>query len=119
MRRSDDRILTTHVGSLPRPPELLTLLERRERGEPVDERRLEGLAGEAVGEVVRRQAELGIDVVNDGEVGKTSFLTYVNARLGGFEPVGGSEASPWAGSREERSFPEYYANAAPSGAAAA
>jgi 5-methyltetrahydropteroyltriglutamate--homocysteine methyltransferase len=119
MRHSDQRILATHVGSLPRPPELLPLLERRERGEPVDEQALDTRIGEAVGEIIRAQLQHGLDVVNDGEVGRTSFLTYVNARLGGFEPVAGSHASPWAGSREERSFPEYYARAAPSGAAAA
>jgi 5-methyltetrahydropteroyltriglutamate--homocysteine methyltransferase len=117
MKRSDDRILTTHVGSLPRQPELLALLERRERGEPIDERALDERVREAVGEVVRAQREHGLDVVNDGEVGRTSFLTYVNARLGGFEPIAGSEASPWAGSREERSFPDFYATSARSGAA--
>jgi 5-methyltetrahydropteroyltriglutamate--homocysteine methyltransferase len=119
VRRSEDRFLTTHVGSLPRPPELLALLERRERGRPVDQEALDALLDRGVGDVVAEQVESGIDVVNDGEVGRTSFLTYVNARLGGFEPIEGSEASPWAGSREERSFPEFYAGAAPSGAAAA
>jgi 5-methyltetrahydropteroyltriglutamate--homocysteine methyltransferase len=117
MRRSDDRILATHVGSLPRPPELLALLERRERGEPVDEAALGALVGEAVGESVRLQHEHGLDVVNDGELGRTSFLTYVNGRLGGFEPISGGRASPWAGSREELSFPDFYATSARSGAA--
>ena len=55
--------------------------------------------------------------MNDGEVGKTSFLTYVNDRLGGFEPMRDSAVSPWAGSREERSFPDFYATGAKSGAA--
>jgi 5-methyltetrahydropteroyltriglutamate--homocysteine methyltransferase len=119
MRRSDDRILATHVGSLPRPPELLAMLEQRERGERVDEQALGAHVSAAVGEIVRAQVEHGLDVVNDGEVGRTSFLTYVNARLGGLEPIAGSQASPWAGSREERAFPEYYASGAPSAAAAA
>ena len=80
MQRSTDRILATHVGSLPRPADLFAVLERRERGEPVDERALEARIDDAVREVVRAQCRHGLDVVNDGEVGKTSFLTYVNSR---------------------------------------
>jgi 5-methyltetrahydropteroyltriglutamate--homocysteine methyltransferase len=119
MRRSTDRILATHVGSLPRPTDLLALLERQERGEPVDEDALDARAGKAIREVVRVQRESGLDVVNDGELGKTSFLTYVNARLGGFEPVPAvGERSPWAGSREALAFPDYYASQR-SGAASA
>jgi len=119
VQRSTDRILATHVGSLPRPADLFALLERRERGEPVDERALEVRIDDAVHQVVRAQREHGLDIVNDGELGKTSFLTYVNSRLGGFEPIAGSQKSPWAGSREERSFPEYYASAGRTGAASA
>jgi 5-methyltetrahydropteroyltriglutamate--homocysteine methyltransferase len=119
MRRSTDRILATHVGSLPRPPDLYALLERQERGEPVDPRTLGARIDEAVHVTVRAQLERGLNVVNDGEVGKTSFLTYVNSRLGGFEPIAGSQKSPWAGSREQRAFPEYYASAGQTGAASA
>jgi 5-methyltetrahydropteroyltriglutamate--homocysteine methyltransferase len=122
MRRSHDRILVTHVGSLPRPAELLAMLLARENGEEHDASRLEELTASGVSEIVRRQVELGIDVVSDGELGKTSFLTYVNTRLGGLEPRASTGAAPWASSREARAFPEYYAWAAkanPSGAAGA
>jgi len=120
MKRSEDRILVTHVGSLPRPAELLDLLLARDNGEPYDARRLDELQARGVSEIVRRQVELGIDVVNDGELGKTSFLTYVNTRLGGLERRASTGAAPWATSREAQAFPEYYAWAAranPSGAA--
>src|SRR5919197_6323113 len=122
MERSDDRILVTHVGSLPRPPELLELLLAREDGEPHDARRLEELTARGVSQIVRRQLDLGIDIVGDGELGKTSFLTYVNTRLGGFERRASTGATPWATSREAQAFPDYYAWAAkanPSGAATA
>ncbi len=122
MRRSDDRVLVTHVGSLPRPLELLELLLAREAGGEYDAERLDQLQAAGVSEIVRRQRELGIDVVNDGEFGKTSFLSYVNARLGGLEPRASSGAPPWSTSREARAFPDYYAWAAqanPSGAALA
>jgi 5-methyltetrahydropteroyltriglutamate--homocysteine methyltransferase len=107
MLRSDDHIISTHVGSLPRPRDLLPLLEGHERGEPLDEGELSSNIGRAVDEVVDRQVTCGIEVVNDGEMGKTSFLAYVNGRLGGFEPIKDSAVSPWAGSREERAFPEF------------
>jgi 5-methyltetrahydropteroyltriglutamate--homocysteine methyltransferase len=122
MRRSQDRILVTHVGSLPRPAELLELLLARENGELPDAQRLEELTARGVSEIVRRQVEVGIDVVGDGELGKTSFLTYVNTRLGGLERRASTGAAPWATSREARAFPDYYAWAAkanPSGAASA
>jgi 5-methyltetrahydropteroyltriglutamate--homocysteine methyltransferase len=122
MKRSQDRILVTHVGSLPRPAELLGLLLARENGEPYDAQRLEEVLARGVSEIVRRQVDLGMDVVSDGELGKPSFLTYVNTRLGGFERRTPTGAVPWATSREARAFPEYYAWAAkanPSGAATA
>jgi len=85
MRRSERRILTTHVGSLPRPRELLQPLHARESGEQVDLAQLERRIAETVSSVVRRQAELGIDVPNDGEHGRASFATYANTRIGGLE----------------------------------
>jgi 5-methyltetrahydropteroyltriglutamate--homocysteine methyltransferase len=117
MLRSEDHIVVTHVGSLPRPPDLLDMLMSQERGEPVDQRALSERIARAADEIVEAQTARGIEVVNDGEVGKTSFLTYVNDRLGGFEPMRDSAVSPWAGSREERSFPDFYATGARSGAA--
>jgi 5-methyltetrahydropteroyltriglutamate--homocysteine methyltransferase len=85
MRRSERRILTTHVGSLPRPRELLAPLHARDSGEPVDLAQLDRRIAESVSSVVRRQAALGIDVVNDGEHGRASFATYANTRIGGLE----------------------------------
>jgi 5-methyltetrahydropteroyltriglutamate--homocysteine methyltransferase len=122
MRHSEDRILVTHVGSLPRPRELLELLLAREEGRQYDAQRLDELQARGVSEIVRRQLDLGIDIVNDGELGKTSFLSYVNTRLGGMEPRAPSGSATWATSREAEAFPEYYtwaAQASPSGAATA
>ena len=87
MRRSEQRILTTHTGSLPRPPELVAWYQRRNRGEPVDPREFAALAGTAVRDVVRRQREAGIDVANDGEQARDSFHLYMRERLSG---VGGT-----------------------------
>jgi 5-methyltetrahydropteroyltriglutamate--homocysteine methyltransferase len=109
MRHSDDRILVTHVGSLPRPRELLDLLLAREQGREYDAQRLDELQARGVSEIVRRQLELGIDIVNDGELGKTSFLSYVNTRLGGMQPRAPRGSATWATSREAEAFPEYYA----------
>ena len=110
MRRSTERILTTHVGSLPRPADLLAMVEARQQGKPVDEQAHAFRLRAAVNEIVRKQIELGIDVVDDGELGKPSFVSYVNERLAGFEIDGQApRQSPWAGSREAKSFPEFYA----------
>lgn len=114
MKRSGGRILTTHVGSLPRPDDLVALLQARENGRPHDADALARRSREAVRDCVARQVECGIDVVNDGEQSKPSFVTYVNERLGGFEP-GGLRAAPWQDSREARDFPDFYAGAAKGG----
>jgi 5-methyltetrahydropteroyltriglutamate--homocysteine methyltransferase len=100
MKRSVDRILTTHAGSLPRPADLLAM----EPGGPAHGARVRS----AVADVVRRQAELGLDVVADGEMSKPSFITYVTERLSGFEPSRAAGAVPWAGSKEAAAFPEFY-----------
>ena len=110
MQRSSERILTTHVGSLPRPADVLEAVNAKEQGEPVDEAAHAARLRGAVSEIVRKQIELGIDVIDDGEFGKPSFVSYVNERLGGFEPdTEVRRGSPWADSREARSFPEFYA----------
>ena len=85
MQRSTERILTTHTGSLPRPTDVLEALRARENGDLFDRSAFELRLGDAVAENVRRQAQVGIDVVNDGEVGKPSFQAYVMERLSGFE----------------------------------
>jgi 5-methyltetrahydropteroyltriglutamate--homocysteine methyltransferase len=108
MRRSTDRILTTHAGSLPRPRDLLELVRARSRGERVDEDAFQTRLRMAVGEIVRKQADLGVDVVDDGEFGKPSFVTYVRERLGGLTRQDGERQSPWIRSREALSFPEFY-----------
>jgi 5-methyltetrahydropteroyltriglutamate--homocysteine methyltransferase len=110
MKRSSDRILTTHVGSLPRPADLLDVVQAQEQGKPVDAQAHATRLRAAVGEIVRKQIELGIDIVDDGEFGKPSFVSYVNERLGGFEAdTEVPRGSPWANSREAKSFPEFYA----------
>jgi len=85
MKRSTDAILTTHTGSLPRPDDLVEMLYAAESGEPVDTLALRQRVRSAVAESVRQQIEAGIDIVNDGEMSKVSYSTYVNARLTGFE----------------------------------
>ncbi|HJU15316.1 MAG TPA: cobalamin-independent methionine synthase II family protein [Stellaceae bacterium] len=108
MKQSINRILTTHVGSLPRPPDLLSMIEAREAGGPFDAA-FDARLREAVGDAVRRQAEAGIDIVGDGEMGRIGFIPYVNERLSGIEarPAETGE-SHWARSREHRAFPEFY-----------
>jgi 5-methyltetrahydropteroyltriglutamate--homocysteine methyltransferase len=108
VKRSTDRILVTHIGSLPRPPELLTLAIEIASGNRQNETRYRETLRTAVADVVRRQVAQGIDVIDDGEFGKLSFLTYVNDRLGGYEPDPGKSRSPWAGSREVAAFPNFY-----------
>ncbi|HEX3607610.1 MAG TPA: cobalamin-independent methionine synthase II family protein [Candidatus Dormibacteraeota bacterium] len=86
MQQSSDRILTTHTGSLPRPPALAEAMVRRERGEldAVSGERLPEMVRSAVADVVARQVRAGIDVVSDGEAGKIGYATYVKERLSGF-----------------------------------
>ena len=107
MKRSTNRILTTHVGSLPRPQDLMDMMQAKQAGKPVDDKAYAKRLKAAVAEIVAKQAAIGIDIVDDGELGKPSFVTYVNERLSGFEP-GGPKGSPWAGSREVQAFPEFY-----------
>jgi 5-methyltetrahydropteroyltriglutamate--homocysteine methyltransferase len=95
MRLSSDRILTTHAGSLPRPPELQQLLFDLLDEKPVDDAALESLTEQAIAEVVARQREIGLDVISDGEMGKVGFSNYVIQRLAGFEiPPEGARMAP-------------------------
>jgi 5-methyltetrahydropteroyltriglutamate--homocysteine methyltransferase len=84
MKRSSERFLTTHVGSLPRPPDLIRTMFAKLQDVPIDLEALEQRTGDAVAEVVRRQVEAGIDVVSDGEMSKPSYVTYITDRLDGF-----------------------------------
>jgi len=108
MKRSSDRILTTHVGSLPRSAQLIEAMGKIERGEMKDRGEFERLVDRAVATVVAKQAELGIDIVDDGEVGKVGFITYINERLGGFEPLQVERKSTWDDTKEALAFPEFY-----------
>src|SRR5689334_15992357 len=83
VKLSTDRILTTHVGSLPRPPALLDLIAAREGGAAVDKARFEAQTAEAVTAIVRQQVASGVDIVSDGEQSKPSYATYVKHRVAG------------------------------------
>jgi 5-methyltetrahydropteroyltriglutamate--homocysteine methyltransferase len=107
MRRTD-RILTTHVGSLPRPADLLAMLRAQERGQTGDPQAFAARVRAAVDDVVRKQLDLGVDIVDDGEMGKPGFIHYANERLAGFEPLREAVGSPWTNSREVKAFPEFY-----------
>src|SRR5262245_62138938 len=91
MKTSQDRILTTHVGSLPRNPTLSDLLIRQERGEASDLDRLRAEKERAVNDVVHQQISAGIDIINDGEQPRVGFQTYVPQRMKGF---GGESKRP-------------------------
>jgi len=112
MKRSTDRILTTHVGSLSRPDDLRALIQAKQQGQAVDEAAFEARVKSAVAETVARQSEAGIDIVADGEQGRVGFIPYVNERLTGIEPSRNEIASYWSESREYKAFPEFYAWAA-------
>jgi 5-methyltetrahydropteroyltriglutamate--homocysteine methyltransferase len=84
MKRSTTRILTTHTGSLPRPADLTTTLEALDAGSLPDPAAFEGQVRRAVAEIVRKQVQAGVDIVNDGEQGKVGYSTYVRHRLTGF-----------------------------------
>jgi len=112
MKRSTERILTTHVGSLARPDALVPILKAKDRGQPYDRGAYEQLVRGAVAESVRKQVEAGVDVVTDGEQGKASFFGYIVERFNGFErkpAPSGQEGSLRATSRDYLAFPDYYA----------
>jgi 5-methyltetrahydropteroyltriglutamate--homocysteine methyltransferase len=102
MKRSTEHILTTHTGSLPRPSGLMEALQRRDRGE-IDGSALEDQVRDAVDDVVHRQADAGVSVVNDGEASKIGYSTYVKERLEGFGGQGGLAGMP----SDLTEFPEY------------
>src|ERR1700744_4384252 len=102
MQLSTDRILTTHVGSLPRPQDVVDVLFAQDRGEAVDAAHFEDVVAKAVAEVVRLQVESGIDIIDDGEMSKISYATYIRHRLTGFE---GDSARPTPKDLDD--FPEY------------
>ena len=102
MKRSTDRILTTHTGSLPRPKDLLGLLRDREEGRLIAEATLRDRTRSAVLDVVKKQRETGLSIVNDGEQGRADYTIYVKDRLTGFA----GESSSWPNPDAEE-FPEW------------
>ena len=87
MQRSSERVLTTHTGSLPRPADLVTLLNAKELSSSYDHVAYKERIRRAVSEIVRKQAETGIDIVDDGEHSKVNWMAYARARLSGLEEV--------------------------------
>ena len=118
MKRSADRIITTHIGSLPRPHDLMEAAA----GKGNDPARNDAVLKRSVEDAVQNQVDVGLDVIDDGEFGKPGFIHYINERLGGFEP-GDAGGNPFGESREYRDFPKVYAalsrGAAPSTAGGA
>src|SRR5499426_2005939 len=112
MKRSTERFLTTHVGSLSRPDELVPILKAKDRAQPYDREAYTRLVRQAVNESVRKQTEAGVDIVNDGEQGRASFFGYIVERFTGFErkpAPRGETGNVRAQSRDYRAFPDYYA----------
>src|SRR5436309_199312 len=102
MHTSTERTLTTHVGSLPRPKDVVDFLFAQDRGDPLDEAQFDASLQRAVGEAVGRQADAGIDIASDGEMSKISYATYIRHRLTGFEGD-----SPRPTPQDLDDFPEY------------
>jgi 5-methyltetrahydropteroyltriglutamate--homocysteine methyltransferase len=112
MKRSTERILTTHVGSLIRPPALQDFLRVKQARKPYDEVAYKTCLTQSVVDVVRQQAEVGVDVVSDGEFGKSiSWSQYALERLGGFErrPIKSEAVNPFKRGADRARFPEFYA----------
>jgi 5-methyltetrahydropteroyltriglutamate--homocysteine methyltransferase len=111
MKRSSERILTTHVGSLIRPPQLQEFLRAKQSGKPYDEQGFQTCLTQSVVKVVRQQANAGIDVVSDGEFGKSiSWAQYALTRLSGFErrPIKDDKANPFKRGADRTKFAEFY-----------
>ncbi|HWC30720.1 MAG TPA: hypothetical protein VG845_11630, partial [Dehalococcoidia bacterium] len=107
MKLSTQRILTTHGGSLTRPDDLLEMLTAKEAGRPYDEQAFSRRVTAEVAEVVRRQHEVGVDVISDGEEGKPGFFTYIDERLSGFEYRPQPNAPRGPRFADMADFPEY------------
>jgi 5-methyltetrahydropteroyltriglutamate--homocysteine methyltransferase len=112
MKRSTERILTTHAGSLARPDDLREMLIARDEGRPYDQEAFAGRVRSAVAEVVQKQVACGLDIINDGEESKRNFTTYARERLGGVEerPLKpGERVLAMIYGRDAQEFPEYFA----------
>jgi 5-methyltetrahydropteroyltriglutamate--homocysteine methyltransferase len=106
LQQNTDHIQTRHIGSLPRPHALLDLMKAKFAGQPFDEGKFEALLAQAVGDVVRRQVDCGIEIVTDGEFSKPGFFTYIQERLEGFEARPGQKMKLFV--QEVAAFPDYY-----------
>jgi 5-methyltetrahydropteroyltriglutamate--homocysteine methyltransferase len=106
IQQNTDRIQATHIGSLPRPHDLLDIMKKKFSGEAYDEAALEKILRESVAYSVKRQKECGIDIVTDGEFSKPGFFTYIQERLEGFEARKGQKMVLFQ--KEVAAFPEYY-----------
>ncbi|MDE2513291.1 MAG: cobalamin-independent methionine synthase II family protein [Alphaproteobacteria bacterium] len=104
MKRSTERFLCTHTGSLPRPERLIRDMYAKEEGVPVDRAQLAAHIRDAVGEIVRKQSAAGVDIVNDGEMSKPSYATYIKDRLAGF----GGESIPVTSYKDLADFPNLH-----------
>ena len=111
MKLSTDRILTTHVGSFPRPQEVVDFLFAQDRGEPIDPVAFDEVMGRGVSDAVGHQTNAGLDILDDGEMSKISYGTYIRHRLSGFEPGDVPRATP----ADLDDFPEYRDKLAASG----
>jgi 5-methyltetrahydropteroyltriglutamate--homocysteine methyltransferase len=112
MKTSTDRILTTHVGSLPRQKDVLDFLFAQDRGESYDAAKFEETMARGTADAVRRQAEAGLDILNDGETSKISYATYIKHRLNGFEIGNAPRATP----QDLDDYPEFRDKLAAEGA---
>ena len=108
MKRSTNRILTTHVGSLPRPADVLEMNDAKVSGRPFDQAAWTARVKTAVLEVVGLQQESGVDIVNDGELSKSSWSSYVNDRLSGFAESASAGQGALVRGRDRKAFQEFY-----------
>jgi 5-methyltetrahydropteroyltriglutamate--homocysteine methyltransferase len=107
MKRSSTRILTTHTGSLPRPPDLVAALNAKELGTDFDRAAFDARVRRAIGEIVRQQADVGIDIVDDGEHSKVNWMAYARARLSGLSEIDAPVRFRGA-TRDSLAFPQTY-----------
>ena len=107
LQQNTDHIQTTHIGSLPRPHNLLDLLKAKYSGQPYDETKLNSVLTRSVADCVQKQVECGIEIVTDGEFSKPGFFTYIRERFDGFESRPGQKLTIFQ--QETSAFPEYYA----------
>jgi 5-methyltetrahydropteroyltriglutamate--homocysteine methyltransferase len=107
IQQNTDRIQTTHIGSLPRPHDLLDIMKAKYNGQPYDERDFDAKVARSVADVVKKQVDCGIDIVTDGEFSKPGFFTYIRERLDGFEARPNQKFALFE--KEVKAFPEYYA----------